>query len=228
MLPFGADASGRDVLARVAHDAWTTLGTAAVVLVSLVVGLVLGLLGRASTGPVEVANAAPPLLVGVLVAAVAGTSLTGAAVAVALVSWAPIAAHVAALSAEIRRQPHVAVLTVLGAGPLAVTWAPRVPALLGPVSRNAALRLPGIALALAPLGFLGLGPTSPEPEWGLLLAEGMPYVERAPWTVLAPTGALVVASVLAVALSSLPARVPFVQGAPPAPDSRHEPAAAIP
>ena len=217
-LPFGADASGRDLLARVAHGAVTTLGTAAAVVVaSLVIGLLIGLLGRASVGPVEVANAAPPLLVGVLVAAVAGTSLTGAAVAVALVSWAPIAAHTAALSAEIRRQPHVTVLPVLGAGPLSVTWRHVVPGLLGPVSRNAALRLPGIALALAALGFLGLGPTPPEPEWGLVLAEGMPYVERAPWAVLAPTLALVVASVLAVALSSLPGRVPSSRS--PHPDS---------
>jgi len=223
-LPFGADASGRDLLARVAHGALTTLGTAAaIVLVSLVVGLLLGLLGRASVGPVEVANAAPPLLVGVLVAAVAGTSLTGAAVAVALVSWAPIAAHVAALSAEIRRQPHVTVLPVLGVGPASVTWRHVVPALLGPVSRNAALRLPGIALALAALGFLGLGPTPPDPEWGLLLAEGMPYVERAPWAVLAPTGALVIASVLAVALSSLPRRVPSPRHAEHAHGSQHEP-----
>ncbi len=206
-LPLGADASGRDLLARVAHGAVTTLGTAlAVVVASLVVGLLVGLLGRGAAGPVEVANAAPPVLAGVLVAAVTGTSLTGAAVAVALVAWAPVAAHVAALSAEIRRQPHVTVLPVLGAGPVAVTWRHVVPGLLGPVTRNAVLRLPGVALALAALGFLGLGPAPPNPEWGLLLAEGLPYVERAPWAVLAPTGALALASVLAVAVSSLPGR----------------------
>lgn len=206
-LPFGADASGRDLLARVAHGAVTTLGTAAaVVVVSLVIGIALGLLGRASVGPIEVANAAPPVLAGVLIAATAGTSLVGAAVAVTLVSWAPIAAHVEALSAEIRRQPHVIVLPVLGAGRATVTWRHVVPALLGPVARNAALRLPGIALALASLGFLGLGPTPPSPEWGLLLAEGLPYVERAPWAVLAPAAALAVSAVLAVSLSGLPRR----------------------
>jgi peptide/nickel transport system permease protein len=203
-LPLGADASGRDVLARLAHGAVQTLGTATVVVVvSLVVGLVIGLLPRASAGPVEVANAAPPVLVGVLVAAVAGTSHLGAAIAVALVSWAPIAAHTSALAVEIRRQPHVTVLPVLGVGPRHVTWRHVVPALIGPVSRNAALRLPGVTLTLAALGFLGLGPTPPDPDWGLLLAEGLPYVERAPWTVLAPTGALVLASMVAVSLSRL-------------------------
>ncbi len=224
-LPLGADASGRDLLARIAHGTVQTLGTAtAVALACLAVGLLVGLLPRLSVGPVEVANAAPPVLVGVLVAAAAGPSPSGAAVAVALVSWAPIAAHVSALSTEIRRQPHVTVLPVLGVGRTHLTWHHVVPALIGPVARNAALRLPGIALALAALGFLGLGPTPPTPDWGLLLAEGMPYVERAPWTVLAPTGALVLASVLAVSLSAVPTRLSPARApaaGPRAPASSH-------
>ncbi|WP_299951581.1 ABC transporter permease subunit [uncultured Modestobacter sp.] len=206
-LPFGADASGRDLLARVAHGAVQTVGTATlVVLATLVVGVLVGLLPRASVGPVEVANAAPPVIVGVLVAAALGTSQAGAALAVALVAWAPIAAYVAAASEEVRRQRHVTVLPVLGVGPAAVTWRHVVPAVLPAAARNAVLRLPGIALALAALGFLGLGATPPAPEWGLLLAEGMPYVERAPWAVLAPTAALVTTSVLAVSLSGLSRR----------------------
>lgn len=74
---------------------------------------------------------------------------------------------------------------------------------MGPVLRHALLRLPGVALALAALGFLGLGPQPPRPDWGLVLAEGMPYVERAPWTVLGPVLSLVALSVLAVSASSL-------------------------
>lgn len=42
------------------------------------------------------------------------------------------------------------------------------------------LRLPGIALALAALGFLGLGPQQPSPEWGLILAEGISYESPLP------------------------------------------------
>lgn len=65
------------------------------------------------------------------------------------------------------------------------------------------LRLPGVALALAALGFLGLGAQPPMPEWGLLLSEGIGYVERAPWTTVAPALALVLTSVFAVALAGL-------------------------
>jgi peptide/nickel transport system permease protein len=202
-LPFGADASGRDLLARIGHGALLTVGTAlAVVLISLAFGVLVGLFPRLSTGPVEVTNAAPPVIAGMIIAAVVGPSVGGAAIAVVIVSWAPLAAHTAALVVEARAQPHVRILPVLGVGPARLLLRHVLPAVLGPVFRHAMLRLPGVAIALAALGFLGLGPQPPSPEWGLLLAEGVAYVERAPWAVLAPTGVLVLTSVLAVSLSS--------------------------
>ncbi|QPL05686.1 MULTISPECIES: ABC transporter permease subunit [Actinomyces] len=201
-LPLGADALGRDVLARVAHGAVSTmLAALAVTAVCLLIGLVLGLVPRASTGPVEVANAAPPVLAGLMVAAVTGPSTIGAAVAVACVGWAPLASHAAALVQEARERPDVAVAPVLGEGRARVTLTRVLPAVIGPLVRHAALRLPGIALALAGLGFLGLGTQSPEPEWGLVLAEALPYIERAPWAVSTPAAALVLLSVTAVAAS---------------------------
>ena len=66
------------------------------------------------------------------------------------------------------------------------------------MARHALLRLPGIALALAALSFLGLGTQPPSPEWGLLIAENHPYAERAPWAVLAPAAVLALLGALAV------------------------------
>ncbi|MDJ0337862.1 ABC transporter permease subunit [Cryobacterium sp. PH31-O1] len=203
-LPFGADASGRDLLGRVGHGAVITLGTAlVVVLVCVVLGIIIGLFPHASTGPLEVTNAAPPILAGIIVTALWGPSITGAAIAVALVSWAPLAAHTGALVLEAKAQPHIGILPVLGVGRGRVMLRYIVPAVVGPVFRHAMLRLPGVALTLAALGFLGLGTDQPTPEWGLILAEGIGYAERAPWVVLAPAGALVLAAVLAVSLAGL-------------------------
>lgn len=202
-LPWGSDAAGRDLLARAGHGALLTAGTAlAVVALSLLLGVLIGLAPRLSTGPAEIANAAPPVLAGLVVAAVLGPSAAGAAIGVALVGWAPLAAHTAALVSEIRAQPHVRILPVLGVGPARATAVHVLPAAAGPLVRHAMLRLPGTALALASLGFLGLGPPPPSPEWGRLLADGMPYVERAPWVVAAPAGMLVLVAVLAVSLAS--------------------------
>ncbi|MBX9444944.1 ABC transporter permease subunit [Dickeya chrysanthemi] len=201
-LPFGADATGRDMLARVAHGALATLLTAAAVTgCCLLLGVFIGLFPRLLSGPAEAANAIPPVIAGMVVAALYGPSTSGAAFAVALVAWAPLAAHTAALVTEINAQPYIRLTPLFGLSRFTCVIRYIIPALIGPVTRHAMLRLPGIALALASLGFLGLGEQPPSPEWGRVLAEGMPYVERAVWTVLPPVFALILLSVLAVSLS---------------------------
>ncbi|QCR18169.1 ABC transporter permease subunit [Agrococcus sp. SGAir0287] len=203
-LPLGADSSGRDLLARISHGALSTLGTGAIVAaVCFVIGIVVGLFPRIGVGPIEVTNAAPPILAGLITAAIVGPSALGAAIAVTAVSWSPLAAHTAALVAEVKAQPHVRIAPVLGVGRVRLMLRYVLPSVVGPVFRHACLRLPGIALALAALGFLGLGPQPPESDWGLVLAEGMPYVERSPLLVLVPAGSLVLLSVFAVSLSSI-------------------------
>uniref|UniRef100_UPI0028E61F96 ABC transporter permease n=1 Tax=Actinomyces viscosus TaxID=1656 RepID=UPI0028E61F96 len=201
-LPLGADALGRDVLARVAHGAVSTVTSAlAVTGVCFLIALLVGLVPRAATGVIEVANAAPPVLAGLIVAAVTGPSSMGAAIAVACVGWAPLAAHACSLIQEARRRPDVLLAPVLGEGRVRITLTRVLPAVLPPLVAHAALRLPGIALALAGLGFLGLGAQAPTPEWGLVLSEALPYIERAPWAVATPAVALVVLAVTAVAAS---------------------------
>ncbi|MBJ7220314.1 MULTISPECIES: ABC transporter permease subunit [unclassified Brenneria] len=203
-LPFGADAMGRDLLARVAHGTLNTCLLALMVsLACLAIGLFIGLFPRLFSGPVEVANALPPVIAGLLVAAINGPTSMGAALAVIAVSWAPLAAHTAALVAEIGARPYIRMLPVIGVGPVRRSLFYVLPALIGPLFRHAMLRLPGIALALASLGFLGLGAAPPTPEWGRVLAEGMPYIERAFWGVLAPAAALGILSILAVSAANL-------------------------
>ena len=202
-LPFGADAMGRDLLARVAHGALHTCGMALLVsLVCLFIGLIVGLFPRLFVGPTEIANALPPIIAGILVVSIIGPSVKGAAIAIIAVAWAPLATHTAALVTEINARPYIKMLPLLG-----VNWLHRnlfyiFPALIGPLFSHAMLRLPGIALALASLGFLGLGASPPSPEWGRVLAEGMPYLERAYWAVLAPATALALLSILAVSLAN--------------------------
>ncbi|MFG6197156.1 ABC transporter permease subunit [Nonomuraea sp. JJY05] len=201
--PLGADALGRDVLARVGHGAAATLGVSALVCAgSYVIALTLGLLPGLASGAAEVANAVPPVIAGILVAAVLGPGTLGASVAVALVSWPALAAHAAALVSEVRAAAHLTAQRAIGSSPAWILTRHVLPAVAGPVARHAVLRLPGIALAMASLGFLGLGARPPAPEWGLTLAESLPYVERAPWAALVPAGMLLLLAALAVSLST--------------------------
>ncbi|MEU0228111.1 ABC transporter permease subunit [Streptomyces sp. NPDC006284] len=197
--PFGTDSLGRDLLARVGHGALDTLLLAsAITAAALVAGVLLGLVPRVSGALVDTINAVPPVLVALLVTAVAGSGGATPALAVGAVAWAPLAAHTSALLGQERATLHITATRGLGAGRWYLLRRELLPAVLPPVLRHALLRLPGVALALASLGFLGLGAQPPSPEWGLLLAENQPYAERAPWAVLAPAAVLALLGALAV------------------------------
>ncbi|MEU1056745.1 ABC transporter permease subunit [Streptomyces sp. NPDC005876] len=219
--PFGTDALGRDLLARVGHGALDTLLLAgAISAAGLVLGVLLGLVPRFSGPLVDTVNAVPPVLLALLVTAVAGDGAATPALAVTAVAWAPLAAHTSALLRQERATLHILATRGLGASRWYLLRRELLPAVLPSVVRHALLRLPGVALALASLGFLGLGAQPPSPEWGLLLAENQPYAERAPWAVLAPAAVLALLGALAVTASGgvrLPRR-----RTPPAPTGSPE------
>ncbi|MFD4035504.1 ABC transporter permease subunit [Streptomyces sp. NPDC058637] len=199
--PLGTDSLGRDILARLGHGAARTVLTAlAVGAVTLLLGLIAGFLRAGAL--TETANALPAVLVGLVVAGVAGPGPWGAALAVAAVAWAPLAAHTAALHAQEKAAPHLAAAVALGGGRGHLLRRHLLPGVVPPVVRHAVLRVPAIALALASLGFLGLGTQPPAPEWGRMLSENMAYAERAPWAVLAPAAALAALGALAVLTSA--------------------------
>ncbi|SDP98071.1 ABC transporter permease subunit [Lentzea jiangxiensis] len=202
--PLGTDGLGRDVLARLAHGAPATIGVAvAVCACSCIAALAIGFLPGVARGAAEAANAMPPVIAGILVAAVLGPGTSGASLAVALVSWPALAAHAGALVEQTRASTHITAHRALGATPTWIELRHVLPAVAGPVARNAVLRLPGIALALASLGFLGLGTQPPAPEWGLVLAESLPYVERAPFAALSPALMLLLIAVVTMSSSAL-------------------------
>ncbi|GAA2938652.1 ABC transporter permease subunit [Kitasatospora cinereorecta] len=199
--PLGTDSLGRDLLARLGHGSARTVLTAlAVGAVTLLLGLIAGALRAGAL--TETANALPAVLAGLVVAGITGPGPWGAAVAVAAVAWAPLAAHTAASYAQEKAAPHLAASVALGAGRGHLLRRHVLPGVVPPVVRHAVLRVPAIALALASLGFLGLGTQAPAPEWGRMLSENMPYAERAPWAVLAPAAALAVLGALAVLTSA--------------------------
>ncbi|WP_328770149.1 ABC transporter permease subunit [Streptomyces sp. NBC_00286] len=201
--PLGTDSLGRDLLARLGHGALRTAGVAfAVTAVGVVLGLLIGMATQVGAGLTEVVSTLPAVLAGLLTTAVTGPSVWGAAGAVCVVAWTPYAAQTAALLEQERASGHLLASLSFGAGPRYLLRHHYLPAVLPSVLRNALLRLPTTVLVLASLGFLGLGEQPPTPEWGRLLSENQPYVELAPWTVLGPAFALVLLSVLAVAVSS--------------------------
>lgn len=74
----------------------------------------------------------------------------------------------------------------IGVRPIGILWRHVVPNTLTPIVIQLTV-LMGVALIIASsLSFLGLGVARPQPEWGLMLADGRQYLRSAPHLAFAP------------------------------------------
>ncbi|MEZ8116286.1 ABC transporter permease subunit [Vibrio splendidus] len=191
-VPLGADGIGRDLLARIGSGMVSTFqaGILATFL-SLVTGIIMGFNTRFSQGLIEITKGIPYIIAGLLVAGLTGMNPNSALIAIVLVSWAPLAAHCSSLIVEAKAQPYTHLAPLWGTSKLRIFRFYLLPYVLPPLLRHAMLRLPVITLSLTSLSFIGLGAKPPAPEWGLMIAENLPYIERAPLAVMGPIVGLI-------------------------------------
>ncbi|MEO9497329.1 MAG: ABC transporter permease subunit [Vibrio splendidus] len=190
--PLGADGIGRDLLARIGSGMVSTFqaGILATFL-SLVTGIIMGFNTRFSQGLIEITKGIPYIIAGLLVAGLTGMNPNSALIAIVLVSWAPLAAHCSSLIVEAKAQPYTHLAPLWGTSKLRIFRFYLLPYVMPPLLRHALLRLPVITLSLTSLSFIGLGAKPPAPEWGLMIAENLPYIERAPIAVMGPIVGLI-------------------------------------
>lgn len=202
--PFGTDATGRDMLARVVFGAGNSLAGAAIaVLVGLAVGTTVGVLAGSTGGlvdealmrVVDVLLAIPGLLLALSVIVLLGFGVTNAAIAVGVTSIAIFARLARSQVVRVRRTDYVEAAFGSGGSFFAVLRRHVLPNSLGAVLALAALQFGSAILQISTLGFLGYGAPPPIPEWGLLIAESRDYVATAWWLTTLP-GVVVAAVVL--------------------------------
>lgn len=207
--PLGTDSLGRDVWARVAAGAGTSLWIAcAATLLAIGAGVAVGLVAGYRGGRVDellmrladLALAFPFLLLAILLAALlresaAADSNAPVIVPLAIVGWTTFARVVRAKARVLARSEYVAAARALGASPVRVIVHHVLPNLAGVIVVAAAFGFAQNLLAESALSFLGLGPPPPAPTWGRMLFEGRAYYRTAPWLVIAPGVAIVLAVV---------------------------------
>lgn len=203
----GFDGQGRDLLSRLAWGSRTALlGPLIVVCISTVLGCGLGLSGswiggwldRGLSRVVDAMFAFPGLLLAILAVSLFGPSVWSAAVSLSIAYTPYVARIVRAAALRERPLPYVAALEVQGFRGIAIIWRHVLPNIFALVVAGAALSFGYALIDLASLSFIGLGVQPPQPDWGQMVANGVPGILQGYPQESLFAGAIIVVTVAAV------------------------------
>jgi peptide/nickel transport system permease protein len=202
---FGTDHVGRDILSRVVSAARLDLAIAVgAVLMSLVAGVTLGclagyfggLVDRVISRVVDTVMAFPLFVLAMGVVAAIGNSVENIVYATAIIN-VPFYVRLARAEVAQRRGAEFVDAAILSGNTSAqVIYAHLLPNILPPLVVQVSLNLGWAVLNAAALSFIGLGVRPPDPEWGIMVAEGASYMVAGQWWVSFFPGAALLAAVL--------------------------------
>lgn len=208
--PLGANSQGQDVFSRVIFGARISMSIGLVgVGLSLLLGILLGGAagyygGAVDTGIqrlIEFLIAIPtiPLWMGLAAAIPADwsplKSYFAITVILSLLGWNQLALAVRSRFLAMRHEDFVTAALLDGASGMRVIVRHMLPSFTSHIIAAVTLAVPTMILAETTLSFLGLGLQAPVVSWGVLLQEGqnLRAITTAPWLVIAPGVAVVVA-----------------------------------
>ena len=213
-LPLGADANGRDLMARLMLAGRVSLlvgalGSAVALGVGVAYGMVAGYAGGAvdlvMMRLVDALYALPFIFFVILLTAFFGRSFALIFVAIGAVEWLDMARLARGATLSLKRREFVLAARALGARPAAILRRHVAPNLAGLALAYLATLAPRVILAESFLSFLGLGVREPLTSVGVLVADGARHIEDAPWLLIAPA-ALMMAMLYGLAALADPAR----------------------
>jgi peptide/nickel transport system permease protein len=203
-LPLGADFLGRDALSRFLHGGVivvvvavlaTGLAYAAGIAVGLLVGLIRGFADAATLTVADILVAFPPVILVLMLVAGAGSSMTVAIAAIALVHLPRIVRIVRSVAREVSTREYVEAAIANGESTAYILRREVLPNIWTPVMADFGIRVTASILVYAALSFLGLGQDPPASNWGLMISENRIGLLRQPAVVLAPAIAIAVLAI---------------------------------
>jgi len=201
---FGTDALGRDILSRIMVATRLDFGIAvSAVAASFAIGSALGALAGFFGGwweriVVRIADtimAFPLFVLAMGVVAALGNTVANIILATALINL-PFYIRVARAEVNVRRNAGFVEAARLAGNSELRTLAMHVfPNVLPPMMVQVSLNMGWAILNAAGLSFIGLGVRPPEPEWGIMVAEGATYMISGEWWIAFFPGAVLMLAV---------------------------------
>lgn len=177
----GTDALGRDIFSRMIHGSRTALaGPAFVVLLSTILGLLLGLWAGWAGDKVDsiisrafdIVLAFPGLLLAILAVALFGKGLVAPVLAMSIAYTPYIGRLTRQLVGTEKNRQYVQAYKVQGFSAPWIATRAVMPNVLGVVGSQTTQNFGYVLVELAALSFLGLGIQAPRADWGNMINEG--------------------------------------------------------